>query len=45
MTKLVKPGKIERIFNVKDVREYIKRADEMRKRKDYIYEFYNNLEV
>lgn len=45
VTKLVKPGKIERIFNVKDVRDYIKRADEMRKRKDYIYEFYNNLEV
>lgn len=45
VTKLVKPGNIERIFNVKDVREYIKRADEMRKRKDYIYEFYNNLEV
>ena len=45
VTKLVKPGKIERIFNVKDVREYIKRADEMRKRKEYIYEFYNNLEV
>ena len=45
VTKLVKDGNIERIFNVKDVREYIKRADEMRKRKEYIYEFYNNLEV
>lgn len=45
VTKLVKEGSIERIFNVKDVREYIKRADEMRKRKEYIYEFYNNLEV
>lgn len=45
VTKLVKPGKIERIFNVKDVREYLNRAEEMRKRKDYIYEFYNNLEV
>jgi len=45
VTKLVKPGKIERIFNVKDVREYLNRAEEMRKRKDYIYEFFKNLEV
>ena len=45
VTKLVKNDRIERIFNVKDVREYINRAEEMRKRKDYIYEFYNNLEV
>ncbi len=45
VTKLVKSGRIERIFNVKDVREYINRAEEMRKRKEYIYEFYNNLEV
>ncbi len=45
VTKLVKGDRIERIFNVKDVREYLSRAEEMRKRKDYIYEFYNNLEV
>lgn len=45
VTKLVKGDRIERIFNVKDVREYLNRAEEMRKRKDYIYEFYNNLEV
>ena len=45
VTKLVRGDRIERIFNVKDVREYLNRAEEMRKRKDYIYEFYNNLEV
>ena len=45
VTKLVKNDRIERIFNVKDVREYINRAEEMRKRKDYIYEFYKNQEV
>lgn len=45
VTKLVRNDRIERIFNVKDVREYLNRAEEMRKRKDYIYEFYNNLEV
>ncbi len=45
VTKLVRGDRIERIFNVKDVREYLKRAEEMRKRKDYIYEFYKNLEV
>lgn len=45
VTKLVKPGKIERIFNVKDVREYLNRAEEMRERKKYIYEFFNKLEV
>lgn len=39
VTKLVKGDRIERIFNVKDVREYLNRAEEMRKRKDYIYEF------
>lgn len=44
VTKLVKGNRIERIFNVKDVREYLKRAEEMRKRKNYIYEFYNNTE-
>lgn len=45
VTKLVKTDGIERIFNVKDVREYLNRAEEMRKRKDYIYEFYKNQEV
>lgn len=45
VTKLVKPGKIERIFNVKDVREYLNRAEEMRERKKYIYEFFNKSEV
>lgn len=45
VTKLVKGDRIERIFNVKDVREYLNRAEEMRTRKDYIYEFYNNTEV
>lgn len=44
VTKLVKGDRIERIFNVKDVREYLKRADEMKERKNYIYEFYNNME-
>lgn len=45
VTKLVKPGKIERIFNVKDVREYLNRAEEMRNRKNYIYNFFNKSEV
>ncbi|MBO5929839.1 MAG: coproporphyrinogen dehydrogenase HemZ [Clostridia bacterium] len=40
VTKLVKNDRIERIFNIKDVREYLKRADEMLARKDFIYEFY-----
>jgi oxygen-independent coproporphyrinogen-3 oxidase len=40
VSKLVRGDRIERIFNVKDVREYLNRADEMRKRKDFIYEFY-----
>lgn len=44
VTKLVKGDRIERIFNVKDVREYLNRAEEMRLRKNYIYEFYNNME-
>ena len=44
VTKLVKGDRIERIFNVKDVREYLKRAEEMRERKQYIYEFYNTEE-
>ncbi len=39
VTKLVRGDRIERIFNVKDVREYLKRAAEMRERKNYIYEF------
>ncbi|MBQ4517817.1 MAG: coproporphyrinogen dehydrogenase HemZ [Clostridia bacterium] len=40
VTKLLRPGRLERIFNVNDVLEYLNRQDEMRKRKDYIYEFY-----
>lgn len=40
VTKLVRGSRIERIFNVKDVREYLKRAEEMRERKNYIYEFF-----
>ncbi len=42
VTKLVKGDRIERIFNVKDVREYLNRAEEMRERKNFIYEFYEN---
>ncbi len=41
VSKLVRGDRIERIFNVKDVREYLNRAEEMRARKNYIYEFYN----
>lgn len=41
VTKLVRPGRIERIFNVKDVSEYIKRQSEMRERKQYAYTFYD----
>lgn len=40
VTKLVRDDRIERIFNIKDVREYLKRANEMLDRKDFIYEFY-----
>ncbi len=40
VTKLVKNNRIERIFNIKDVREYLRRADEMLERKNFIYEFY-----
>lgn len=40
VTKLVRGDLIERIFNVKDVREYLNRAEEMRQRKDFIYQFY-----
>ncbi|MBR2500000.1 MAG: coproporphyrinogen dehydrogenase HemZ [Clostridia bacterium] len=41
VTKLVKPGLIKRIFNFKDVIEYINRIDELKERKQYIYEFYD----
>lgn len=44
VTKLVRPGRIERIFNVKDVAEYIRRIDEMCLRKQYAYEFYQGRE-
>ena len=33
-TKLVSDGRIERVFNVKEVSEYIKRIDEMIERKE-----------
>lgn len=35
-TKIINGSKIERIFNVKEVSEYIKRIDEMIKRKDIL---------
>ncbi|MBR5157280.1 MAG: coproporphyrinogen dehydrogenase HemZ [Clostridia bacterium] len=40
VTKLVKGDRIERIFNIKDVREYIKRLDELVNRKQFLYEFF-----
>ncbi len=40
VTKLVKDDRIERIFNIKDVREYIRRLDELIKRKQFLYEFF-----
>lgn len=40
VTKLVKPELIERIFNFKDVIEYINRIEEIKERKKYMYEFY-----
>lgn len=42
VTKLVKPDLIERIFNFKDVIEYINRIDEIIDRKNYMYEFYKH---
>lgn len=33
--------RIERIFNIKDVREYIRRLDELIERKQYLYEFFD----
>ena len=42
VTKLVKPGLIERIFNFKDVIEYINRIDEIKERKNYMYDFYES---
>ena len=41
-TKLVKDGSIERIFNYKYPYEYIRGFDEILKRKDGIYEFFEN---
>lgn len=40
VTKLVKDDRIERIFNIKDVREYIRRLDELIERKQFLYEFF-----
>ncbi|MBQ9914752.1 MAG: coproporphyrinogen dehydrogenase HemZ [Clostridia bacterium] len=42
VTKLIRPGRLERVFNVKDLSEYLRRQDEMRERKLYAYEFYQN---
>ncbi len=39
VTKLVGDNKIERIFNVKDVFEYLNRLDEAIEKKRYIYKF------
>lgn len=41
VTKLVRPDLIERIFNFKDVIEYINRIEEIKMRKNYMYNFYN----
>lgn len=40
VTKLLRGDRIERIFNIKDVREYIRRLDEMIERKQYLYEYF-----
>lgn len=41
VTKLIRGDRIERIFNMKDVREYIRRLEEMIERKQYLYEYFN----
>ncbi len=43
VTKILKPGRLERIFNVNDLLEYLRRSEEMCQRKEYIYEFYENV--
>lgn len=40
VTKLVRGEHIERVYNVRDVLEYVKRIDEMIERKQYVYTFY-----
>lgn len=40
VTKLVRPDFIDRIFNFKDVIEYINRIDEIKERKQYMYDFF-----
>ncbi len=45
VTKLVRPGRIERIFNVRDLTEYLNRQEEMRNRKRYLYTFFNEEQV
>ncbi len=40
VTKMVRGDKIERIYNVKDVQEYLNRQQEMCEKKNYLYEFY-----
>jgi len=42
VTKLVREDKIERIYNVKDVQEYLNRQAEMREKKQYLYTFYQD---
>lgn len=44
VTKLVKGSRIERIFNFKDVVEYLKRFDEIIERKKFIYQFLGGYE-
>lgn len=43
VTKLLRGDRIERIFNMKDVREYIRRLEEMIERKQYLYEYFNHI--
>ena len=40
VTKIVRHGKIDRIFNMKNADEYVNRIDEMLERKDQILDFY-----
>ncbi len=40
VTKILRPGHLERIFNVNDLLEYLRRKDEMCQRKLYAYKFY-----
>ena len=42
VTKLIRGDRIERIFNIKDVREYIRRLEELIERKQYMYQYFNH---